>query len=340
MSILRKSWVAAGLAVVALGAAACSSGSSSSSSSSAAAPTNAQSSAASSPASGEKQKIGFVSFDIGLDPFATVLAETVEAKAKEKGFDIEVVNGKNDLNTQIAGVQQFITNGVDAILLYPGDPEGLVPVSEQAKAAGIPVFTVNLNLKKGAPVVTYTGADDYLYGKEQGELAVKAIGDKGTIALLMGSLGTSAQIARTAGIEDYLKDHPNVKLVEKQPDDWAADKSLALVQNWANKYPKGELNAVVAQGPQITSVAKWAKDKGREEIKFIAGDYPADVQKAIVDGLIYGTINQDPKEQAVKVVDNIYNWLNGAQDKVKTPEDFTPLPMVTQENAADTPPAY
>lgn len=339
MSILRKSWIAAGLAVVAIGAAACSGGSSSGSSSSGAAPTDAQSSAASSPA-GEKQKIGFVSFDIGLDPFATVLAETVESVAKEKGFDIEVVNGKNDLNTQIAGVQQFISNGVDAILLYPGDPEGLVPVVQQAAAKDIPVFTVNLGLKKDAPVVTYTGADDYLYGKEQGELVVKAIGDKGNVALLMGSLGTSAQIQRTAGITDFLKDYPNIKLVEQQPDDWAADKSLALVQNWANKYAKGELNAVVAQGPQITSVAKWAKEKGREEIKFIAGDYPADVQKAIVDGLIFGTINQDPKEQAVKVVDNIYNWLNGAQDKVKTPEDFTPLPIITQENAASTPPAY
>jgi ABC-type sugar transport system substrate-binding protein len=289
----------------------------------------------------ETPKVGFMAFDIGVDPFVSVMVESIQTAAKEKGLQLDVRNGQGDLNQQISIVRQFITEKKDAIIVYPGDPEGIAPVIRQADQQKIPVFTVNLQLKEGTPVTAYVGADDREYGRKQGELVVKAIGEKGNVGLLMGQLGTSAQLQRTEGIKEYFKDYPGIKIVEQQNDDWAAEKALAATQNWVSKYPKGQLNAIVAQGPQAVGAARWARQqRGRSEIEFILGDYPADVKQAISDGLIFGTVNQDPKPQGQTVVESVQLWLDGQQDKVVRPNHFLPLPLVTKENVADSPAAY
>ena len=79
-------------------------------------------------------------------------------------------------------------------------------------------------------------------------------------------------------------------------------RSLAITQQWAAKYPAGQLDAIVAQGPQITGDAAWAFGNGRSDILFIAGDYNTDVQKAIVDGQVYGTVEQNPDLQGREAI--------------------------------------
>lgn len=286
------------------------------------------------------QTVGFLVFDAELDTFVTALVDAVDEAAQAKGLTVHTVDGQGDASTQIAAVQQFIADGVDGILLYPGDPTTLVPVVKEAADKGIPVFTVNLNLDQGAPIITYVGSNDYDYGAEQAKLLVQAIGETGTVGLLTGEVGTSAELARTAGFTDVLKDHPGISIVEKQADDWTDDSAVAIVQRWTAAYAPGTLNAIVAEGPEVAAAAEWARSEGRDDITFVAGDYTADVQSAIESGAVYGTVVQYPREQGTKVIEAIYDWLNGAQDKVKRPTAYTPLPVVTRENAAGTPPAY
>ena len=286
------------------------------------------------------QTVGFLVFDAELDTFVTALVDAVDEAAQSKGLQVTTVDGKGDAATQIAAVQQFIADGVDAILLYPGDPTTLVPVVQEAADKGIPVFTVNLNLEEGAPIITYVGSNDYDYGAEQAKLLVQAIGETGTVGLLTGEVGTSAELARTAGITDVLKEYPGISIVEKQADNWTDDSAVAIVQSWASTYAPGTLTAIVAEGPEVAAAAEWARGAGRDDITFVAGDYTADVQSAIESGAVYGTVVQYPREQGTKAIEAIFDWLNGAQDKVKRPTAYTPLPVVTRENAANTPPAY
>ena len=108
----------------------------------------------------------------------------------------------------------------------------------------------------------------------------------GTVALLMGTMGTSAQIARTAGFTDALKGHDMITIVDQQSDQWDPATSLAITQQWAAKYPAGQLDAIVAQGPQITGDAAWAFGNGRSDILFIAGDYNTDVAYSRVNAIV------------------------------------------------------
>jgi ABC-type sugar transport system substrate-binding protein len=289
---------------------------------------------------GDELEIGFMAFDIGLDPFVSAMVDEAEQAAEDNDIDLDVRNGGGDLAKQISAVQDFITQDKDAIIVYPGDPEGIGPVVEQAEAAGIPVFTVNLSLSDEYPVTTFVGADDKEYGAKQGEMLVDAMGEEGKVGLIMGGLGTSAQILRTEGIKEVLSEYPDIEIVEEQADGWQSDKTLALTQDWVTKYPKGELDAIVVQGPQAMGAIRWARDNGRDEIKWILGDYPTDLVEPIKDGLVYGTVSQDPAEQGREVVEAAYNWLNGNEDEVEVPAQYTPLPIVTKENVDELEPVF
>lgn len=289
---------------------------------------------------GESFDVGFMAYDIGLDPFVTAMVDAAEKQAEAKGIDLDVRNGRGDLATQINAVQDFVTQGKDAIIVYPGDPEGIGPAVKQADAADIPVFAVNLSLADGIPVTTFVGADDKEYGVKQGEMLVDAMGEEGKIGLIMGALGTSAQLLRTEGLEEAIADYPGIEIVEQQADGWQSDKTIALAQDWLTKYPKGELDAIVVQGPQAMGAIRWARDKGRDEVQWILGDYPTDLVEPIKDGLVYGTVSQDPAEQGQKVVDAAFAWLSGNEDEVETPAEYTPLPVVTKENVDEMKPVF
>jgi ABC-type sugar transport system substrate-binding protein len=296
---------------------------------------------AAAPTGAEGKKVGFLVFDQELDSFVTVMVKAVEDGAKAQGIELTTVDGKNDVKTEEAALDQFTADKVDAILIYPGDPTSLAPAVQRAARAGIPVFTVNLGLDESAPVITYVGSDDVVYGQEQAQLVAEALGETGgTVGLLEGEIGTSAQINRTAGFKDELAKHPNITIVEEQPDDWDPAKSLALVQQWVAKYPAGSLDAIVAQGPQVVGGADWARENGRDDIVFVAGDYNQEVQKAIEDGSVYGTTDQNPRQQGEKAITAVGDWLAGRQDQVTRPAEITPLPDVTKENVARTEPAW
>lgn len=288
----------------------------------------------------KKLDIGFMAFDIGLDPFVSAMVDEIKAEAKSSDVDLDVRNGANDLNKQISQIQDFITAKKDAIIVYPGDPEGIGPAVRQAEKAGIPVFTVNLQLNENVPVTAYVGADDEEYGRLQGEMLLDALkGEPGEVALVMGGLGTSAQILRTKGLEGVLADHPEVKVIEKQSDAWQGDKTLSLTQDWVSKHPKDELDAIVVQGPQAMGAVRWANKNGRDQIKWVLGDYPTDLVQPIKDGLIVGTISQDPAEQGREVLEAALTYLTGDKGSIKK-QQFTPLPTVTKDNVDELKPVF
>ena len=260
--------------------------------------------------------------------------------AKELGITLDLQSGNGELATEVSVIQQFITKKVDLIIVTPSDAEGIVPAIKQANDAGIPVISANNQVGQGATVVTFVGADDYQFGQKQGELLVKAVGENAKVGYVMGKLGTSAQTLRKKGLDDYLKAHTGIKLIESQAADWDNAKALALVQDWLSKYPAGSIDAIIDQGPEGATAAKYAFDNGRKDVKFLMGDYPKDVKDGITAGYIYGTVDQDPHPQGVESVKMANFWLLGQKDKVPQPTYYLDLPIVTSENVADFPPVW
>jgi len=292
---------------------------------------------ASSQSAGGK-KLGFLVYDVGVDPWMNVAVKTVEDQGTAAGFAVTVVNGHNDVGQMSAGMDQLISQRVSAILLAPSDQDSMVTAVKRAAAAKIPVFTFSLSMSDAAPVTSFIGADDVEMGREQARMLGTAIGGKGNVALMQGILGSGPQLGRTKGIHEALvQEFPGIRVVEEQPNNWANDKTVSLTQDWLSKYPKGQLDAIVAQGPELTAGAAIAAAHGRTEIKFIAQDYPADARAAIENGELYGTINQSPADMAQAAVKAITTVVDGGTADKKI---LIQTPSVTKENLANSPAAY
>jgi ABC-type sugar transport system substrate-binding protein len=274
-------------------------------------------------------------------PFYSNFIKGQQETAEALGVKLVIVDGKGDIGTEVAGVQQLIAQGVDAILVTPSDAVGISPALKKANEAGIPVFAVNNRADEtAAEIVTFIGADDVEFGRQQATLVAETLTDGGKVAYMMGALGTSAQLLRKQGFDEVLKDYPNIEVVEEQTADWDAAKALALTQVWLGKYGQGQLDAIVAQGPEAANSAKYAQESGRSDIKFIVGDYPAEVRQGIENGYIFGTVDQDPRPQGERSVEAAVQWVKGEQSKITQPNEYLPLPIVTKDNVAEYPAAW
>jgi ABC-type sugar transport system substrate-binding protein len=275
-------------------------------------------------------------------PFYAGFKRGLEDGARQFGFEYDLRDGKGDSATELANIQNFIADGVDLILLTPMS-EGTIPAIIQANEAGVPVIEVNNRAGFGseeADVVTYVGADDVDFGRLQGQLVDQTFGGEPVrIGYVMGIPGTSPQILRAQGFKEELASHPEYEIVAEVNDDFDSAKALAVTQDLLSRFPEGELDLIVMQGPEGVAAADFARQNGREEVQFILGDYPADVRQAIMDGFVLGTINQDPYPQAYEAMHMASLFLNGQEDEIPKPY-FLDLPIITVENAEATPPAW
>jgi ABC-type sugar transport system substrate-binding protein len=284
-------------------------------------------------------KIGSMIWNTSI-PFYSNLIKGEQEQAAKYGMTVDIQSGNGDIATEVALINQFIAQKVDLILVTPSDAQGIVPVIKQANAAGIPVISVNNTVGEGAQVVTFVGANDVQFGQQQGEMLKQALPNGGKVAYILGHLGASAQTLREQGLMDSLKGVTNIQIVDKQTGEWDNAKALALTQDWLSRFPKGQLDAIIDQGPEGATAAKYAHDNGRDEIKFLVGDYPADVKTGITQGYIYGTVDQDPYPQGVAGIDMACYVLSGQQSVVPTPNYYLPLPIVTKENVDQYPAAW
>jgi len=276
-------------------------------------------------------------------PFYANFRTGIEDGARRFGFEYELrEGGGGDLAKEVAVIQDYIAQGVSLILLTPSG-EGIIPAIKLANEAGIPVIEVNnrAGFESGdADVVTYVGADDVEFGSLQGQLLIDTYaGQPAKIGYVQGISGTSPQILRGRGFEEAIASNPELEIVGRVNSDFDSAKALAVTQDLLTRFPKGDLDVIVMQGPEGVAAADFARQNGRDEVKFILGDYPADVRQAIIDGYVLGTVNQDPYPQAFEGMHMAWLHLNGQDADIPKP-NFLPLPIITQENAEAIPPAW
>jgi ABC-type sugar transport system substrate-binding protein len=288
------------------------------------------------------KKIGVTVAYLGV-PFYANYKLGLEDGAKQFGFTYELLDGKmGDLPTELSNLQHFGAGGFDAVLLTPSG-EGILPALKQLLDAKVPVIEVNNKAgfgKDGINVTTYVGADDVEFGRLQTDLVTQHFGDKPVkVAYVMGPLSSPAQVLRAQGWDAGRAGNANIQEIARVSDDFDSAKALAVVQDLLSRFPKGEIDAIVMQGPEGAAAVEYALQNGRDDVKFFAGDYPADIRQMIYDGKIVGTVNQDPYPQAYHAMEAAYLLLTGKESEIKKP-NFLPLPLITQANAKEVPPAW
>lgn len=224
-------------------------------------------------------------FTIGIsNPFISseyrtqMIAELIEVNKEymDKGLTTELVieSADTDVAGQIQQLQNLMAKGVDAILVNPGDVNGLNATLQEAVNKGIIVISVDQELN--VPGVYNVGIDQKEWAKTSAKWLAEKLGGKGNIVEIEGFPGHPANVARMEGVDEVLAEYPDIKVLAKDTGKWDEATGQQVMSNFLAAYPNldgywtqdgmaiGALQAVIAANP-----AKFPVGVGEGRCQFL-----------------------------------------------------------------------
>ncbi|WP_457807932.1 substrate-binding domain-containing protein [Kushneria sp. EE4] len=259
--------------------------------------------------------------------------EGVDEVARANNIDLRWASADNSVASQVAHMNQFIAQGMDAIVVDAVDSAALGPQIKAARDRGIPVIGTNVKIfEPGKQFLNaYVGPDDITAGENQTRALIEAIGGSGNVVILQGPLGQSGTIDRTTGIENVLAEHPDVNVLAMRPGDWKREEGYNIMASWLSRYGE-EIDGVISENDDMAVGAIRAMRQRRVNDIPIVG----------IDGIEAGLQNVDAGRQLMTNLQNAPLQLgmalqvaaNAARGQEVPKEIFIEMPIVNEENAS------
>ena len=203
------------------------------------------------------------------------------------------VDSKEDVAVQLGQVENFITQGVNAIVVVPANTDATDPMTQAAVDAGIPLVYVNrkpANLPEG---IAYVGSDSIDAGIFQMEWIAEKLGGKGNVVIMNGNLSQEAAQQRTAGVKQVAANFPEIAITKEQTANWSRDEGLALMENWLSTGDP--IDAVAANNDEMAIGAIQAIEAAGKLGQIIVGgvDASADALAEMDAGRLNVTVFQN-----------------------------------------------
>ena len=127
-------------------------------------------------------------------------------QAAEKHSEVKVIfkDAQNDTLKQRSQVEEFVSAGVDLLIISPKEAAPLTPIVEQAYGSGIPVIVLDRRVL-GDQYTCFIGADNKKIGKAAGQWIVQTLGGKGKVIELKGLMTSTPGQDRHSGFREGIK---------------------------------------------------------------------------------------------------------------------------------------
>ncbi|WP_157416834.1 substrate-binding domain-containing protein [Agromyces allii] len=159
-------------------------------------------------ASGDTVVIGFSGPAADHGWLGAINSGAQAAASSFNDVELKVAEGTNDANAQIAAVETFINEGVDAIVLLPTDGAALTEVAIKAMEAGIPVINVDREFSSPFAARTTVLGDNYGMGVSAGTYICEQLdgNEDAVVAEIAGIDSLPLTQDRSQGFADALAD--------------------------------------------------------------------------------------------------------------------------------------
>jgi ribose transport system substrate-binding protein len=238
------------------------------------------------------------------------LKRGMQHTADSLGVDLHFVAGEWDLARQTSQVENFITQGMDAIVIAPVDSRGIVSAVEEANRAKIPVFTADI-AAAGGDVTAHIASDNAQGGRLVGDFLARRLGGRGKVAILDQPTVMSV-VDRVRGFREALARYPGIAIV-----------AAPAVERGLREVAKQKTDNLLQSHPDLTAIFGSNDDcalgalasiraTGRSGIVIVGFDATPEAQAAIREGspLLADAI-QYPQEIGRRTVEAIVARLHG-----------------------------
>ena len=252
------------------------------------------------------------------NPFFVTMKDGAEAKAKELGYDLIVLDSQNDPSKELSNVEDLTVRGVKAILINPTDSDAVSNAIRMANRSDIPVLTLDRGASRG-DVVSHIASDNVVGGEMAGHFIMEKVGEKAKVIQLEGIAGTSAARERGEGFMNAVNGS-GLELLASQPADFDRTKGLNVMENLLAANP--DVEAVFAQNAEMALGALRAVQASGKDVMIVGFDGTDDGIAAVNRGLLGATVAQQPDligSLGIEMADKV---LKG--EKV---DEYVPVPL-------------
>ena len=287
--------------------------------------------------SGEEVVVGLVMKSLANE-FFKVMQEATVAWADTRD-DIELIpvgmNSETDIDTQFAAVENFVTQGVDLIVVAAADSVGMVAPVKKAVDAGITV--VNFDVKLDSEALTAAGLpEDFLFvgpdnaegAKLAGDALGEVLGEGGKVIIIEGNPGADNATQRKNGFLQSVEEY-GLDLLDSKTAHWETEEANTVVSNLLTKYPDVQ-GIMCANDSMALGAVKAIEAAGRTgEVLVVGFDNIPAVQDLILEGKILASVDQFGPDMAKNAIEVGMRILNGEELSgwIKTP-----VQLVTAED--------
>jgi ABC-type sugar transport system substrate-binding protein len=287
---------------------------------------------------GERIGVSMALFD---DNFLTVLRSGMLEHARTlDGVRLQVEDAQNDVARQLSQIQNFIAQGVDAIVVNPVDTDATPAMTRLAAGAGIPIVYVNrqpADLEALPAKAAFVGSNEVESGTLETQEVCRLLKEAGkttaAIVIMMGELSNQAARQRTRDIHDVIAT-PGcafMKVVEEQTGNWRRTEGQDLMANWISAGTR--FDAVISNNDEMAIGAIQAlKAAGYDmDSLIVAGiDATQDALAAMKAGDLDVTVFQDAAGQGKGALDTARELARGGGAVERTV--WIPFELVTPAN--------
>ena len=189
------------------------------------------------------------------------------------------------------------------------DSKAAIPLLKKAQAAKIPVIAFDSGVDSDIPMTTAT-TDNKAAAALAADKMAQLIGDSGEVALVVHDQTSRTGIDRRDGFVERIKSaHPNVKVVSVQYGAGDHLKSTEIAKSMLQAYPNLKGIFGTNEGSAI-GVANGVREMKRKVV-IVGFDSGKQQKDAIRDGLIAGSITQNPVGIGYKTVEAAVKALKG-----------------------------
>lgn len=202
---------------------------------------------------------------------------------EENGYRLLFEDARQKQENQISAIRKFIQQQVDYIVLMPISEDGWDSVLQEAKEAGIPVILVDrmVNVADGGLYAAHIGSDFRKEGAQAAAWMEETFRDAREpvgVIHIQGTLGSTAQLGRTAALEEALERHENWELLARLDGDFTQAKAYEVMTDYLSVLPEGGgIDVVYCENDNIAFGALQALEErglacGPEGVRIITFD--------------------------------------------------------------------
>lgn len=242
---------------------------------------------------------------------------------------------EDDRDAQISVMEDFISRGVNGIILAPLDNIALRGPVADATRAGIPVVIIDSDLNSD-DYVSFAATDNYLGGRMGGEELIRRLNGKGKVIMLRVLEGSASTDNRERGFLDAIAGAPGIVVVSSNQYGGATVETAYRASENLLAPLKSKAGTLIIDGiftPNESTtfgMLRALQDGGHAgKVTFIGFDASAKLVEALRTNQLHALVLQNPMAMGYLGVKTVVAHLKGEQVPKRIDTGVT---LVTRDN--------